>query len=416
MKNTLIRNYLSFFYFGSAVLGSLVGAYFKFPPLFVLVPLFFFKKPRFALFLTFFIASNLLVIKEVDIKGVQFVGIVKSVQENSCVAKLKYYNGNEWIPLGFDVKIYKRESPGTIIYFIGDLRKSSSYPRYYAKTTVYATSLNYESFTYKIYNSFEEFRKFTNTIDPFYQNIFGNQSRDEFFIKSGLFHIFCVSGMHVSILYLFSSYLVSLITYRKVYRILLSLLFPTIFVIGSGMNIPSIRALTMLFLSAFFQLADYKINAINVVSITGLFMILSNPEIVFSLSFYMTFFATIGVLSASNGLIANVGGFLGSAPYISLIGNVNPFSIVATPIVSWPVQMVMFGLSISYMLFITKLEYLSAFILYLLIPFSWFIQMIAYIFSKLPSVPQHMIISISFALTFIIYLAIMQDTPNIKKS
>lgn len=419
MEKNLIKNYLSFFYFGSALLGALVGAYFKFPPMFILVaiiPVVLFKNTRLSLFLAFFIMANLLVVKDVNIKDTQFVGVVKNVQEDSCIVKLKYYNGSEWEPLGFDVRIYKRELPGTIVYFIGELRKTSSYPRYYAKTSIYATSTNFDSITLKIYNSFERFRKFTNTIDPFYQNIFGNQSRDEIFIKSGLFHIFCVSGMHVSILYLFSSYLVSLITYRKTYRIIMSLMFPTIFVIGSGMNLPSIRALIMLYFSALFQLLDYKINPINTVSITGLIMVLTNPEIVYSLSFYMTFFATIGVLSAVNNLTANIGGFLGSAPYVSLISSVNPFSIIATPIVSWPVQIIMFGLSISYMLYILKLEFLSVFILNALLPFSWFIQIVAYIFSKFPTMPQHIVISVAFSATFVIYLAIMQEIRETKST
>lgn len=411
MDSRFSKSYLSFFYFGSAVLGALVGTLYKFPPLLILLPIFVFsilKNTRLSLFIAIFIFTNLVVINDVEIKDAQFVGIVKSVQEGSSTVGLKYYDGNKWRNLGFDVRIYKEEKIGTIVYFIGELKKTNSYPRYYAKTTLYATSTNYSPVSL-VYNTFESFRAFSATVNPFYQNLFGNQTKDEYFIKSGLFHIFCVSGIHVSILYLFSYYIVSLFTYRKLLRKTFSLIFPTIFVIGSGMNVPSIRALLMLLFSSIFLIIDYKINPINTVSLVGLFMVLFNPEIVFSLSFYMTFFATIGVLSATNNLFANIGGFLGSAPYVSLISPVNAFSILATLIVSFPVQIVMFGLTISYIFFIVKLPFLSSFILYALLPFSWFIQLIAYTFSKFPLIPQSIVITIAFSLTYIIYLALMQE-------
>ena len=405
------KSFLSFFYFGSAIIGSMVGTLYKFPPLLILLPILIFlifKNVRLSLFIAIFIFTNLTVINDVNINDAQFVGIVKSVQDGSSTVDLKYYDGNRWKDLGFDVRIYKEEKIGTIVYFIGELRKTNSYPRYYAKTTLYATSTNYSPVS-SVYNTFESFRSFTTTVDPFYQNLFGNQTRDEHFIKSGLFHIFCVSGMHVSILYLFSYYIVSLFTYRKMMREILSLIFPTIFVVGSGMNLPSIRALLMLLLSSLFRITDYKINPINTVSLVGLFMVLFNPEIVFSLSFYMTFFATIGVLSATNNLFANIGGFLGSAPYVSLLSPVNVFSILATVLVSLPVEIIMFGLTIAYIFFIVKLYFLSLFVLYALLPFSWFIQLIAYTFSKFPLIPQHFVITIAFSLTYIIYLALMQE-------
>ncbi len=413
-----VTQYLSFFYFGSAILGALVGTIYKFPPLFIIfsiIPTALFKKPRLSLFILFFLITNLLVVKDVQIKKAQFVGTIKSVQEGSSVVEPKFYDGEKWRNLGFDVRLYKEEKIGTIVYFIGDLRKTTSYPSYYAKTTFYATATNYTSLSSKIYESFENFRNFSSKVDPFFQNLFGSNSRDENFIKSGLFHIFCVSGMHVSILYLFSTYVVSFFTYRKKLKLILSLLFPTIFVIGSGMNLPSIRALIMLYMASIFKLLDIKINPINTVSLVGLAMVIVNPEIVFSLSFYMTFFATIGVLFSTNYLLSNVGGFLGSAPYVALIGQVNPFSIFATLIVSFPVQIVMFGLTISYILYVLKLNLLSALVLYILLPFAQFVELVAWFFSKFPTLPQHIVISIAFGLTFVIYLAIVQQIDNNKK-
>lgn len=410
------KNYLSFFYFGSAVLGAIVGTYVKFPLLFIFLPIFVLvltKKPRLSLFIALFIISNLSIVSEVKMKNVQFVGTIKNVQADSSIASLRFYDGIRWRRLWFDVKLYKKEKVGTIVYFIGELIKTNSYPKYYAKTTFYATATNYTP-TSLIYESFESFRSFIAKVDPFYQNLFGNQTRDENFVKSGLYHIFCVSGMHVSLLYLFSYYLASLITYQKIIKIILSLIFPTIFVIGSGMNLPSQRALWMLMLSSIFNIFDYKVRPINTVSLVGLFLVLVNPEIVLSLSFYMTFFSTIGVLSATNNFFANIGGFLGSAPYVSLISSTNVFSIIATILVSVPVQIIMFCLSIAYVLYVMKLHILSMFLLYSILPFAQFVKVIANTFSKFPLIPQHIIVSIAFSITFIIYLAIMQEYQSKK--
>lgn len=152
--------------------------------------------------------------------------------------------------------------------------------------------------------------------------------------------------MHVSLLYIFSLSLAGLFTYKKIPKILIALIFPTIFVIGSGMNIPSIRALLMIYLWTLLRVLDIKINPINLVSLVGIAMVLSEPGIALSLSFYMTFFATLGVFASTNNITANIGGFLGSSPFVALIGSVNPFSIIATMLVSFPVEIVMFGLTL----------------------------------------------------------------------
>ncbi|WP_193790858.1 ComEC/Rec2 family competence protein, partial [Fervidobacterium thailandense] len=67
----------------------------------------------------------------------------------------------------------------------------------------------------------KDFRDFSREVEPFYPSLFGDASRDESFVKSGLFHIFCVSGMHVSMLYVISDKLISLLIYRRNARLIL---------------------------------------------------------------------------------------------------------------------------------------------------------------------------------------------------
>jgi len=385
-------------------LGALVGTYFKFPPLLLLIPIAFYKRPRFALFVFFFLLANILTVPTVELKDTEFVGNVTAVNSGSSVLKLSYFDGKNWKRLGFDINVYSEEPLGTIVYAKGELRKTTTYPRYYLKPTFYATTTDYNSLLNKTYLQFDSFRIFANKIDPFYQNLFGKSARDDEFVKSGLYHIFCVSGMHVSLLYIFSLSLIGLFTYRKIPKMLIALIFPTVFVIGSGMNVPSMRALLMIYLSTLLKLLDIKIDPINLVSLVGIAMVISEPGVALSLSFYMTFFATLGVFVSTNNLTANIGGFLGSSPFVALIGTVNPFSIVATILVGFPVEIVMFGLTVAYIFYTIKINFLSSLVLYGLQPFSWFTKFIAHIFAQLPSLPNHFVISLAFATTFAIYL------------
>lgn len=381
-----------------------MGTYFKFPPLLLLIPILFYKRPRVALFVFFFLLANILTVPTVELKDTEFVGSVKAVNSGSSVLKLSYFDGKKWNGLDFDINVYSEEPLGTIVYAKGELRKTTTYPRYYLKPTFYATTTNYSSLSNKTYLQFDSFRTFANDIDPFYQNLFGKSARDDEFVKSGLYHIFCVSGMHVSLLYIFSLSLIGLFTYRKIPKMLIALIFPTVFVIGSGMNVPSMRALLMIYLSTLLKLLDIKIDPINLVSLVGIAMVISEPGVALSLSFYMTFFATLGVFVSTNNLTANIGGFLGSSPFVALIGTVNPFSIVATILVGFPVEIVMFGLTVAYIFYTIKINFLASLILYGLQPFSWFTKFIAHIFAQLPSLPNHFVISLAFATTFAIYL------------
>lgn len=381
-----------------------MGTYFKFPPLLLLIPILFYKRPRVALFVFFFLLANILTVPTVELKDTEFVGSVKAVNSGSSVLKLSYFDGKKWNGLDFDINVYSEEPLGTIVYAKGELRKTTTYPRYYLKPTFYATTTNYSSLSNKTYLQFDSFRTFANDIDPFYQNLFGKSARDDEFVKSGLYHIFCVSGMHVSLLYIFSLSLIGLFTYRKIPKMLIALIFPTVFVIGSGMNVPSMRALLMIYLSTLLKMLDIKIDPINLVSLVGMAMVISEPGVALSLSFYMTFFATLGVFVSTNNLTANIGGFLGSSPFVALIGTVNPFSIIATILVSFPVEIVMFGLTVSYIFYTIKINFLASLVLYGLQPFSWFTKFIARIFAQLPSLPNHFVISLAFATTFAIYL------------
>lgn len=413
--------YLTFYYFSASVIGALVGTVVRFPPYCLLAAISLYKKPKVALFLFFFFLSNLILITNShleNVKNVEFVGTVKSVQDESSILSLSYYDGKRWRKLGYDVRLYERLDVGTIVYLKGELKRTRSYPVFYVKPDVIVKVRNYVSLKSKIFEAFRKFRNFSREVEPFYPSLFGEASRDEFFVKSGLFHIFCVSGMHVSMLYVISGKFVSFLVHRRSARLILPLILPTIFVLGSGLNIPAVRALAMIYVSALFKLIDVKINPVNVVSLTGLFMVLFNPEIVLSLSFYMTFLATLGVLiyeGKFKSFLSGLGGFLGSAPFVSLVSGVNVLSPIATIIVSFPVQAIMFGLTLSFLSFVLSFHSLSKLLLYALLPFVWFVRFMASLFSKLPLLPSHWVIALTFGFTFGIYIMLTEELEKLRE-
>ncbi|ODN30968.1 competence protein ComEC [Fervidobacterium thailandense] len=397
-----------------------MGTAVRFPPYCLLATFALYKRPKVALFLFFLFFANLVLVTNSPlevVKNVEFVGTVKSVQGESSILSLSYYDGRRWRKLGFDVRLYERLDVGTIVYLKGELRRAKSYPVFYVKPRVIVKVKNYVSLRSKIFETFQRFRDFSREVEPFYPSLFGDASRDESFVKSGLFHIFCVSGMHVSMLYVISDKLISLLIYRRNARLILPLIFPTVFVVGSGLNVPAVRALLMIYVSVLFKLVDVKVNPVNVVSLTGLFMVLFNPEIVFSLSFYMTFLATLGVLvyeGKFKNIVSGLGGFLGSAPFVSLISDVNVFSPIATLIVGFPVQIIMFGLTSAFATFVLQLHALAKLILKALLPFVWFVRFIASLFSRLPLLPSHWIIAIAFGFTFGVYISLTEELEKLQ--
>lgn len=421
---------MTFYYFGASVLGSVVGTFLKFPPLFLLAPLVLWKRQRLGLFFLFFLIANILVVRSTpleNVKNVEFVGQVRSKGTGSVVFSPSYHDGRRWRKLGFDVRVYVDGDVGDILYVKGELRRARGYPRFYVKPSFLATATNFTSPLALTYGKFKGFRRFVEDVDPFFSKLFGEpetsagrgkdgdsgDSLTDDFVKSGLYHIFCVSGMHVGMLYLFSSWIVGLIFYSRNLRFTCSLIFPTLFVVGSGLNVPSIRALTMLYVSTIFKILDIRVHPVNVVSLTGLVMVILNPEVALSLSFYMSFFATLGILVVEGkkfaGVLSNVGGFLGSAPFVSTFAPVNPFSIVATPIVSLPVQLVMSGLTVSFLAHVAGLSLLSRVFLYLLLPFTSFVRFLASFVAKFPTLPSHGIVSLALVVTFAVFVAFTEE-------
>ncbi len=404
---------MTFYYFAGALLGALVGTKISFPLFTIVTPIIVYyltKRPKIALIVLFFLGANYLSNVTVDLKDVEFVGKVVSTQTKSSVLKGKVFIDGRWEKLPRKVLIWKEEPVGAIVYAKGYIYKQNGYPQLVIKPTFYATSTDF-NIMYEIYSISENYRKELSKYDKTLVSLFGGREREDVFKESGLYHIFCVSGMHVSILFGLSYYLTGLLVYKKRIRLLISLIFPTAFVIASGISIVSVRALLMIYAATMFKMLDIKVHPINSLSFVGLVLLLNEPSLFFSASFYMSFFSTLGVLSATHKYTAGIGGFLGSAPFISTFSSVNLFSPLGTFLVSPFVSISLYLSVIGFSFYVLNLNFLTDFVLRFANFFAFLINKVAQLIAPLPKLPSNVYSFCILVVAFFIFLAHEGQTP-----
>ncbi|QTA37412.1 ComEC/Rec2 family competence protein [Thermosipho ferrireducens] len=402
-------------YFLISILGALSSALFIMPKIFLIVPLFLYRHPKIALALTFYLVVNIVSGPQITDGQYEFVGRVVQAKGNLSVVYGKVYL-RKWQKLRKAVGIYKKIPLGWIVYYNGKFLKGNGYPKIILDKEKILTSPYPVSLFSKIYERAEKFRNYSSTINPVYPGLYGGKIASEIFSESGLYHYFSISGAHVSIMYSFSLFFVSSILYHKRLKKLLALILPTFFVIGTGLNLPSIRALIFLYFAIFIEILEFKFDVLEILSFVGIVLIFFEPDIVYSLSFYMTFFATFGVLSVQNKYLSPLGGFLGSAPYLALFSNVNPFSILGTLIVMIPVQITLYVLTFAFIFYQLGLNAMSLLILKAGEPFVIFLEGVSYILSKFPKIPGNIFTYFLLSGFFLLFLAHFGQIPYIFKS
>lgn len=123
---------------------------------------------------------------------------------------------------------------------------------------------------------------------------FDNSLRDEF-INTGTIHIVALSGYNVtivaeSVMKLFQTFFTSLVS------ISLGVISIILFVILSGSSATAVRAGIMALIALLARGASRRYKAGRALFIAGYLMFISNPKVIFDLSFLLSFLATIGVL------------------------------------------------------------------------------------------------------------------------
>lgn len=117
-------------------------------------------------------------------------------------------------------------------------------------------------------------------------------------------HIVVVSGQNLTLFSAFILGFASIIGRRK--ALLLSLGLSFLYAVITGLQVPVLRAFIMFGVVAVSQLLNREIQSIKVLVMTGLLMLIYNPSWAFSISFQLSFLATVGVIAVAPQLQRNI--------------------------------------------------------------------------------------------------------------
>lgn len=404
-----------FLIFLSSILGALIAPIFSFPKFVIFLPFLFFKKREYFWILFFFLVLNILSV--VNFNGdFEFVGRVIQTNDNYSLVKGDIFYDGKWEKLNVLVGVNKEIPLGDIVYYYGPFdAKKYSYPKVTLDKNRVIVS-PYFSLVRNIYTKTENFREKILEYSEIYYGLFGGKVKDKIYSDSGLYHFFSISGLHISLIFAILTSVLTFFSLSDLSKKVIALMVSFLFLISCGNNLPSLRAFLYLFLVILFEKLFPKMSKIDILSFVGLFFLFFQPFLAYSLSFYMTFFSTFGILSVENNKLKPLAAFLGCAPFLSLFSNVNVFSIIGTLVLIIPFQIILISLMIAYFFYILNFSLVVDFILKVNLPITNFIEFISSIFSRFPKIPGGIITYFLFSLLFFAFLLHFGQIPYILKS
>lgn len=122
----------------------------------------------------------------------------------------------------------------------------------------------------------------------------------EMLLDTGIFHLFAISGAHIGIIAVFILFLLNRtgLRMRKKYIILIIALL--LFLMLTGFKISAQRAVLMAILISISKMLYLKSDIINIISFTGLMLLMKNPQYFLDPGFILTFAITAGIVSGRN--------------------------------------------------------------------------------------------------------------------
>lgn len=119
------------------------------------------------------------------------------------------------------------------------------------------------------------------------------------FTAAGLSHILAISGLHVGIVFVVLSFLLSplhLFMHGARLKNLIILILLAGYMLITGASPSVVRASLMFSLILLFRILSLRYNIFNIVATAGLLQVLYEPEIVFDIGFQLSYSAVLGIL------------------------------------------------------------------------------------------------------------------------
>ena len=338
------------------------------------------------------IIGTKLIIKD-NYKKDNYHGIVTNVSDNNYILKtslvnIKVYEYNhKYIPGDIiDLDIYLIDNKKSYdndfdneeyllsknISFIGNAKKSnktSFIPR--------LETLKYYYLKYLNNNLSSESYNYVSSV-IFTDNIMDKDIKDSY-SALGISHILAISGMHIILIFNILSFI--LFKLFKIYHKLIPLTIITIYVLLIGMPTSALRALLFLILKSLNDNKKVRYTNLDILSISGVIMLIYNPYMLYSLSFILSFLVSF-VLIFDNDLFKTKSFlvknyfryfiiFLITLPFTIKINNkISLLSILLSPVLSLVISYLIIPLSFILGIF----PILDYFIKYLFIFINYYLN------------------------------------------
>lgn len=120
------------------------------------------------------------------------------------------------------------------------------------------------------------------------------------FAHAGAMHVLCVSGLHVGIIFLILSSVLSPLKkmrYGRPLSVIIILMGIWIFALITGLSSSVMRAATMFSFVAFGNLMKRKSNIYNTLTLSAFVLLIINTNLIYDVGFQLSYFAVIGIVA-----------------------------------------------------------------------------------------------------------------------
>ncbi|MCQ9206583.1 MAG: ComEC family competence protein [Omnitrophica bacterium] len=121
----------------------------------------------------------------------------------------------------------------------------------------------------------------------------------ELFAKTGTLHILAISGLHVGIIYFALRVILKILGLPRGVAAVLTVVFLMCFAVLTGARASILRAATMFSILAFGEILKRKTGSFNLLGLSGLIILMINPNQVFNTGFILSYMALLSILGIS---------------------------------------------------------------------------------------------------------------------
>ncbi len=213
--------------------------------------------------------------------------------------------------------------------------------------------------------------------------LLGNRKKLDNFTKDrlisiGIFHLIAISGLHIGIIAFLIFYILKLFKLNRRVILISTGVFLLLFSFFSGTKISALRAVIMAEFIIVSKLLSKRTRILNVIGLSGFFIIASNPFEILDIGFVLTYSLTIGIIKlrevfleliktrylfVNEFLAANLSASLVSIPLsIYFFKRYSLISIISN-LILLPIMVVITGLSVLIMIFSPFSDIITEFII-----------------------------------------------------